>query len=256
MSTLNGKFSLTKGNGQNRYPHQSRLMSLVSVLALCSLTGCGLIDSLTTDDTIDTESPVDTCDALDAGLSDGCRAGLTFMQSFVSEDNFETFGFSSLPGADELSFATPVQVHYIHLDELTDHNISLDPESLLNGGNEWWFVVEHNGTPTSMVGMHKMSAGWEVTQMGMAGHIQSIEALRREHATSTDRDHSEYFLIEVPAMYLSFVAHYTDNGDLALTNVYDHSHYEFNAAQIGSADDFVEALVELAQMHESAAIDF
>ena len=96
--------------------HSLRKARLVSIgaLSLLSLSGCGVVDDLmkgegADDGTRPTEAaPADTCDAVDASLSEACRSGLEFMQAFISEDNFETFGFDTLPDTDELAFSTPI----------------------------------------------------------------------------------------------------------------------------------------------------
>ena len=221
-----------------------------------ALTGCGVLDEVLDGDVLDDEilDEDGPLGHLDPELALAGEEALSFVLDFVDEASWEGLGFQSMPTLDELSVEAPVQVFHLHLDELREHDVTVSADTLLRGGGEWWFVIEQNGEPVTMVGVHKPGSAWEVTQIGKSGHIASIEEIRRGKADEHGSAHHEYFLVLVPSLYVDFVGHFEADGSLHLTNLRDHAHHAFEANVTQAANTFLSTLVDAAQDFEHAAL--
>lgn len=175
------------------------------------------------------------------------QQALETLIELTDEDNYAEMGFGSLPQFDHLALGTPIPVHYISLDDLREHDVSLDPHQIIVNGDEELFPVEVDGQVRTSVVVKLEGGQWSPTSYGDASYVQAIDEVRREHALDTGRGHHEYFMIVIPGMHHTFIAHYDDEDSLHLTTIFDHEHLTIGAGETDAAAAIVEALTEAAQ---------
>ena len=108
-------------------------------------------------------------------------------------------------------------------------------------------VVKHftSDATATTIGIHKTTSGYELTMIGRKSHITAIRELRTELAKDHKRGHHEYFVLLIPAMYHSYIAHY-ECGDLYLTGVIDHDHHQIEAGETHTGNDLLKELSKFA----------
>jgi len=83
--------------------------------------------------------------------------------------------------------------------------------------------------------IRKGEGGWKDASMGGA-EIHSLEPVRNTHAKAHNIDAKSYFIVRVPAMYLSFLG-YNKGNDLYLIPTHKHPDLDLAIGKDYPADD-------------------
>lgn len=179
------------------------------------------------------------------------RAALETFKELVSAQNYQRMGFESLEEVAMIKLGEPVPLYHIGLDKLKAFPGGEDASTLLTDQHEVIFPIMVNDNVRSSIAVKKRDETWEAAAYGQANMTKALTEVRQAHSQESGLRYSDYFALQVPAMYLLFIGHHAD-GKLMLTPVYDNEEYGFKAGETESGQELVANLVKYAQDFEGA----
>ena len=160
-------------------------------------------------------TPASTADA--TGFDDPRSAAtdaLSTLKPLLTEGkNFKEMGFDSLEQIDRASLGEPASVFAVGLDQLRDYSPSSDPQSLLIDTKRMVFPVVADGSGRTLITVEQKDGKWHFVSFGdqrVANHLMRV----REEKSSAPGGlaTSKYFLIQVKALFLTFLGNQQPGG--------------------------------------------
>jgi hypothetical protein len=172
------------------------------------------------------------------------QKGLATLQQMVTEKNRASLGFESLKDASSSSLGEGLRISIVRLDELKTYAAGGDPEKLLHALDRSIFPVAAGEKVQAAITVEKSQEGdrktWKATGFGMPALAKAVFGVRQRVTAAAA------FLVQVPALNLSMVAH-RENNTLMLTPTLDDARFEFKAGGTTAAKDLFAKLVPAAQ---------
>lgn len=113
-----------------------------------------------------------------------------------------------------------LKVYMLGLDNLKTFESGNNTKKLLVDTKETVYPVYVGKALRTSISIRKRGGGWKNASMGGA-EIYSLEPVRNTHARANSIDKKSYFIVRVPAMYLSFLG-YNKGNDLYLIPTHKH----------------------------------
>jgi hypothetical protein len=128
---------------------------------------------------------------------DAAKAGLTALQSLVTQDNFQGLGFSSLDQVKSAQLGDPLNLYSVRLDVLTSYNGAPDASALLQDAHKTIYPVMAGDQVLSSVSVAQRSDGWRATDFGNSALTRALVAHKQSPAD---------IVVWVPALKIYFTA--------------------------------------------------
>jgi len=127
-------------------------------------------------------------------------------------------------------------------------NAPPDSSTLLVNTQQVFYPVLQDGQVIAAITVAQRDGKWEMVSMGSANLAKAITAVRSRTAARLSLAPADFFIVNIPTLYLMFLAHRDENGMLVLTHLYDNAEYGFkrNRSQPGQA--------VLARLHTGAQV--
>ncbi len=132
-----------------------------------------------------------------------------------------------------------LKVYILGLDKLKDFKSGDKPKKILIDTKEIVYPLYVGNVLKSSLSIRKRSGGWKDASMG-GTEIHSLEPVRTAHAKANNIKVKSYFIVRVPAMYLSFLG-YDKGSDLYLIPTHKHPDVELEIGKsIPAADVYIK----------------
>jgi hypothetical protein len=105
-------------------------------------------------------------------------SGLAEFKRLVNSTNFQSYGFQSPDEATSATLGQPAVAFLVRLDQLRQYQQSVDPVSLLSGGDKVLYPVLARGQVRSSIIIDKGSGGWKAVSFGGSQLIQRLARAR------------------------------------------------------------------------------
>lgn len=174
---------------------------------------------------------------------------LAAFRKVVNEENFRALGFRSVGEASSASLGTPMRVYTIPLDRLKEYQPGTNPNDLLDDIGQVIYPVMKEGEVRSALFVERTKNGWKGTGYGSPTLAKLLDTARRKDSTASGVPLDSYFIVQIPALNLYFVAH-RKNQNLLLTAVADDPTVSIRAGTVMQAGEVLEALLPAAKAHD------
>jgi len=165
--------------------------------------------------------------------------------------NPETEGFSSESEVKAATLGTGTNIHYMHVDQVAQHNEGNDPEALIKDGNEWMYEVLLNGEAKAAIIVRWVEGNWEVAQMGNSALIKALSEVKNQHMQENNMTPEAYRLVRIPGMYHYWIS-FQDQGETYFVQAFERPEYGHQKHDVISASEMLSTIAEAAQNFESA----
>lgn len=172
------------------------------------------------------------------------------IRGLVAEQNYRKLGFESLDEIARMTLGEPIPVYFVGLETLQKFNPADDPNLLLTNPHEMIYPVLVDGKVRCSLGLKSNGGEWQVRTFGRPRISRALAKLR-DAAASGALSQSDYFAVEIPAMYLIFIGHRA-GGNLMLTYVHDDAGLGFVAGQTAPATEVFAKISEAAITYKGA----
>lgn len=173
------------------------------------------------------------------------------LRALITEQNYKELGFESLAELSEMVLDTPLPVYQIGLSDLKDFERGQDPNTLLGEAHEMLYPIMVHDQRRSSVGVKKSGGGWEVASFGRAKLVRKLGQVRAQHARANNRDPADYFVVQIPSIYLIFLGHRVE-GNLMLTHIHDQDDFDFEAGVTEAGHELIARILPVVKEHEGA----
>ncbi|GAG68241.1 unnamed protein product, partial [marine sediment metagenome] len=95
----------------------------------------------------------------------------------------------------------------VRLDKLQKYEPQSDPNKILDTVYQVIYPVKVEKNVRSSIVVEKMKEQWEATSFGGPNLIKMLTKVRKDNSDSTKLPISSYFVVQVPALNLNFIAH-------------------------------------------------
>ena len=147
----------------------------------------------------------------------------------------------------------PFTVVYVQRDDLADYAPGADASRLLvDPGERLYPVLGSSGEATAAIRVTRQEGAWTVKSVGEPRLVRDIVEVRDHDAMARETGLGEYLLVQVPALYKTFVGRQDAAGRLVLLPVHDDPEKGMEKAAPGAGDDLLARLVPDAQSGRSA----
>lgn len=134
---------------------------------------------------------------------------------------------------------TKLKVYLVGLDKLSTFSPGDNAKKTLVDTKETVYPVYTGKTLRTSISIRKKGGGWKNASMGGA-EIHYLEPIRNAHSKANSIDIKSYFIVRVPAMYLSFLGYYKGN-NLYLVPVHSHPDVAFSIGKgVPAADIYTK----------------
>lgn len=174
---------------------------------------------------------------------------LSTLNELVTTENYGVMGFESPAEVRAVKLGEPLRVFMVRLDELQEYQPGSDPSGLLGAGDRVIYPVMFEEQARSSIGVGKVGERWVVTDFGSPVLLKMLTKVRKASSDATGLPISSYFVVQVPALNLYFVAHRASEG-LMLTPLVDDPSYGFEAGITMPAEEVFTAILPAARAHE------
>lgn len=181
------------------------------------------------------------------------ESGMDVMSALIDADNAESMGFQDLEELENAALGTPLFLHHIPLDALAAHDLTRSPQRLLVDGDMALFPVMVDGDVRSLLSMRRDGGAWRPSSIGRPAHALALVEARQRHAQTHNIEHEEAFIVDIPSMNLTFIAHANESG-LMMSGVFDHDQLGVDANSSENGRALIERLHQAAQTFEPALI--
>ena len=176
------------------------------------------------------------------------KALLTFNE-LVTKENYTVMGFESPSEVSAARLGEHLQVFMVRLDQLQMYKPGSDPNKILSGGDRVIYPVTVSEQVRSSIVVEKVKERWKATSFGGSNQVKMLTKVRKADSDSKRLPISSYFVVQVPALNLNFIAHRADDV-LKLTPLLDDPSYGFKAGITMLADKVFEAILPAAKGHD------
>ena len=174
---------------------------------------------------------------------------LITLNELVTRKNYTVMGFESLSEVPTARLGEYLQVFMVRLDQLQTYKPGSDPNEILSGGDRVIYPVTVNGQVRSSIVVEKVKGSWNATSFGGSNQVKILTKVRKADSDSKKLPISSYFVVQVPALNLNFIAHRADEV-LMLIPLLDDPSYEFKAGVTMKGDKVFEAILPAAKAHD------
>lgn len=185
----------------------------------------------------------------DKNLTKVGSEALRVFSDMITEQNYKAMGFESRDEVSAASLGDPMRVFMVRLDHLQNYQVGSDPAILLGAGDQIIYPIMVDGQVRSSIVVEKVNEQWSATSFGSPNFVKMIAKVRKANADSTQVQISSYFIVEVAALNLYFLARKTDN-ELVFIPLLDDPNYEFKAGSVMSAKRAFEVILPAANAHD------
>ncbi len=194
----------------------------------------------------ESQMPVET-------LQELATKALPTFGKLITETNSEAMGFASTKDVAMAKLSDtepPLQEFTIRLDHLKAYvPDSVEPKSLLTGGERALYPVMVGESVGSSVGLAKVKGAWAVVSMGNPNLARLATEVRRTCVDSLKVEPGAAFAVEVPALSVYFIGFYSAD-KLMLVSIQDWKEYGFTAGVAMPATEALAALLPAAREHD------
>ena len=142
-----------------------------------------------------------------------------------------------------------LKVYMLGLDKLNAFKSGNNTKKVLVDTKETVYPIYVGKTLRTSISIRKGGGGWKNASMGGA-EILSLEPVRNTHSKAHNIDVKSYFIVRVPAMYLSFLG-YNKGNDLYLIPVHKHPDLDLAIGKALPADDvYIKIQPLVSKYHE------
>lgn len=128
-----------------------------------------------------------------------------------------------------------LKVYMLGLDKLTAFKSGSNAKKVLVDTKETVYPVYVGKALRTSISIRKGAGGWKSASMGGA-EIQFLEPVRMTHSKANNIKVNSYFIVRVPAMYLSFLG-YDKGNDLYLIPTHKHPDVKLGIGKSLPAED-------------------
>ena len=154
-------------------------------------------------------------------------SGVSLLPSLVSNENYQEMGFQETINPNKkMEVGVPFQMYFVRHDSLKAYTQDMDSKNLLTNINEYIFPVYYDGDLVSAVSVNLENGKWYVKSIGDSTLIKDLVTARQANSESTNMDESKYFVVQVPSLYHTFLAHEQD-GNMMITHIHDNNEKNF-----------------------------
>jgi hypothetical protein len=165
------------------------------------------------------------------------RGLLTFKK--LAQANHRSFGLESAREADSATLTEPMAVAMVRLDELRKYEPADSPDGLVKPIDKVLFPVATRGQVRAVI---------TATGHGSSRLAAMLAKTRADVAAATKMPVAEFFMVDVPALNVTFVAH-RQAQRLMLTPIRDDPQLNLTAGKTAPASEVLGGLVPAAREH-------
>ncbi len=169
----------------------------------------------------------------------------------LANEDFQAHGFTSESELQAASLGAGISIHYMNIPNLSLHNLTKDPEELINDGDEWMFEVLGSGGVKSSITVQNTNGSWKVTEMGNSEISQSISEVKNKHMAENELEQDAYRVVRIPGMYLYWVS-YKEKAKNYFIHVSDRVDLGQAKNKVQSAKDVISDIFQSVKDFKSA----
>lgn len=147
---------------------------------------------------------------------------------------------------------TKLNVYVLGLDKLNTFKSGDNAKKVLVDTKETVYPLYVGNTLKTSISIRKGSGGWKDASMG-GTEIHSLEPVRTAHSKANNISVKSYFIVRVPAMYLSFLG-YDKGSDLYLIPTHKHPDLDLAIGKSLPADDVYIKIKPLVAKYKDVLI--
>lgn len=174
-----------------------------------------------------------------------------YVNNYLTEKNFDRFGFKSLREAMAAQVGDPYHVMFISLRELNEYKSGTDAEALLRDAKIKWFPVIVENEVRTKLEMVEKEGRWYPGEFGGIQTVRVItEAKKKLPRLLEGMDLEEkprVTLVKIPAMYAVFLHAEVSEGDYLLPAMIQPQRFELSSEQLYPADEILLKLKDFAK---------
>jgi len=176
---------------------------------------------------------------------------LRSLRNLATEQTYRKLGFESLRELDHMTLGAAMPVYFVGLRDLRNYRPGALPGELLADVRERLYPILVGGKVRAALGMSMEGKSWQANSFGQPRLARSLERVRSQLLASAAHEPSDYFVVEIPALYLVFVGR-REGGRLFLTHVQNETDLDFKAGETELGEELVAKLAEVARRSSSA----
>lgn len=147
---------------------------------------------------------------------------------------------------------TKLKVYVLGLDKLNAFKSGDNAKKVLVDTKETVYPLYVGNTLKTSISIRKGSGGWKDASMG-GTEIHFLEPVRTAHAKANKISVKSYFIVRVPAMYLSFLG-YDKGSDLYLIPTHKHPELNLPIGKGLPADDVYAKIKPLVAKYKDVLV--
>jgi len=147
---------------------------------------------------------------------------------------------------------TKLKVYILGLDKLKAFTSGDNAKKVLVDTKETVYPLYVGNTLKTSISIRKGSGGWKDASMG-GTEIHMVEPVRNTHSKANNISVKSYFIVRVPAMYLSFLG-YDKGNDLFLIPTHKHPDVKLEVGKSLPADDVYAKIKPLVAKYKDVLI--
>jgi hypothetical protein len=132
------------------------------------------------------------------------------LKSLINEGNYKQYGLESFDDVQKLQLGDPLPLFYVRADQLKDYKPGSDAGKLMISTNREIYPVVLNGTGKLLMTVAKTGDSWRAVSFGEQDVAPSFTKIKADKpkkvATGPGTAERNYFVVQVPAMHLMFLA--------------------------------------------------
>ncbi len=165
---------------------------------------------------------------------------------------YEKLGFKDAEEAARAELGPALPVYFIGLQAMRNYTPDIGMSDFLGEPVELVYPVNVDDRVRSSIGIQKNGNGWQIASMGRPNLARSLEQLQRLHNSSGGHSTgSEYFVVEIPSLYLIFLGH-RDAVQVNLTPNADDDDLGFSRGKAMDGATILGRVKELALVSDGA----
>lgn len=184
------------------------IVVLLEVSTGCSGGGPGSVNSQNSQNTTaqSQSTPQETAEPSFDDPRQAAASALSNLKHLLSEGkNFREMGFDSLEQLDQATLGQPASVYAVGLNDLREYAPGSDPQALLIDTKRVVFPVVVAGTGRTLITVEQKEGKWHAVSFGEQRVARNLVKVRDDKSTGENVPGSSYFLVQVNALFLSFL---------------------------------------------------
>ncbi len=126
------------------------------------------------------------------------------LYDLIAENNYRSLGFAAYPGKGSLRLGQSLPVYNVGLDDCKNYHADTGARDLFSEVAERVYPVLVGGEERSSVRVRNSAGRWEVVGFGHPRWTRA-SAVQRKLAAGAQGAERDYFIVDIPALYLCFV---------------------------------------------------